>query len=139
MSFAPAYTYINASELAAQLKDPQTRARVAIVDARDDDFVGGHIAGAVNVPAVKLAAGDAEADQTAAELVGKLRCKQKVVFHCHLSQARGPKAARIYSEARTAFSARDGESTRTSQEIFVLRDGFAVFGPKYKVCSLMSA
>lgn len=143
MSFTPAYTYINASDLAAQLRNPAARRHIAIVDARDDDFVGGHILGALNVPTVQLAAGDSQADKAVADLVKQLEGKSKVVFHCHLSQARGPKAARIYSEARAAATRDDGRAAPAPQEILVLRDGFAVFGPMYKVrrrvCVLLSA
>lgn len=84
-----------------------------------------------------------------------------VVFHCSLSQQRGPKAARIYSEARQAALASSQVSALTSsqqssagdeqdqeagaggsqggQEIYVLRDGFANFGQVYKVRRAMAS
>lgn len=81
-----------------------------------------------------------------------------VIFHCSLSQARGPKAARIYSEVRQAALQRGDVQPIASptkptlvpkiegadqsayesgenggQNILVLRDGFANFGRIYKV------
>lgn len=56
MSFTPPYRYVTADTLAqALLKQKsqgqqQSQRRVAVVDVRDDDFEGGNIVGAVNVP-----------------------------------------------------------------------------------------
>lgn len=58
-----------------------------------------------------------------------------------LTRDRGPKAARIYKEAREAAIAsgklKKPEDGR-EQTVSVLRDGFAEFGKKYKVCSSLS-
>ena len=54
---------------------------------------GGNIPGAINIPAGTLL--DAGND-----LIAKYRNVPLVIFHCALSQQRGPKSARIYNEMR---------------------------------------
>jgi Cdc25 family phosphatase len=170
---------MTASSLSSILKASPTssnvpRKNVAIVDVRDDDFEGGNIVGCINVPSTQLS------EQRVQELVKELKDGEcdtgsclclihshpssshatlplvpTVVFHCSLSQQRGPKAARIYSEARQAALASSpvpalvgktdtsGDEQQDTgaggvqggQEIYVLRDGFANFGQVYKVGS----
>lgn len=56
MSFTPPYRYVTADTLAQALLKQKTQGqqqsqrRVAVVDVRDDDFEGGNIVGAMNVP-----------------------------------------------------------------------------------------
>jgi len=57
------------------------------------DHIGGHIKNSQNVPSSTL-------DHALPSLVRKLADKETVVFHCALSQVRGPKAARRYLEER---------------------------------------
>jgi rhodanese-related sulfurtransferase len=64
-------------------------ANTAVVDVRDSDHIGGHIAGSTWVPSSQL-------DYKTPELVRELRDKEVVVFHCALSQQRGPSAALRY-------------------------------------------
>jgi rhodanese-related sulfurtransferase len=52
-----------------------------VVDVRDDDFVGGNVAGAVNKPS-------AEFLDTVDSLVKDTKDVPLVIFHCALSQAR---------------------------------------------------
>jgi hypothetical protein len=59
-----------------------------IVDVRDDDFRGGNIRGAHNSPSATF---HADVDR----LVQDTKDTPVVVFHCMLSQQRGPKAARV--------------------------------------------
>jgi len=66
---------------------------IAVVDVRDDDYIGGHIKGAQNVPSRQL-------DAMLPTLVRKLQDKETVVFHCALSQQRGPSAALRYIRER---------------------------------------
>lgn len=61
----------------------------AIVDVREDDHIGGHIKGSINVPSRTI-------DAMMPTLLRKLEGKQTVVFHCALSQQRGPSAALRY-------------------------------------------
>ncbi|KAI6713398.1 hypothetical protein JHW43_004115 [Diplocarpon mali] len=66
---------------------------IAIVDVRDDDHIGGHIKHSIHAPSNTL-------DHKIPELVRKLRDKETVVFHCALSQQRGPSAALRYIRER---------------------------------------
>lgn len=95
----------------------------------DDDFEGGNIVSAINVPSAIFQ----DAVKKLAEKT--LKDKERVVLHCHLSQQRGPKAARVYAETVDEIlkSKNNGGHSEKKQEIFVLRDGFGGFGPKYKV------
>lgn len=60
---------------------------------------------------------------------GPLREYKQVVFHCHLSQQRGPKAAGQYAQAYKSANQDLGDP----QEILVLRGGFSEFQDKFKV------
>ncbi len=103
-------------------------ARIAVVDVRTDDHVGGHIKDSVHAPSTSL-------DHKIPEIVRTLADKEIVVFHCALSQERGPRAARRYMEERerkvekgemgigTGEGSGDGEK-RKEQEVFVLDKGF---------------
>ncbi|PWN47006.1 Rhodanese-like protein [Violaceomyces palustris] len=140
MSFTPPFKYIDADSLAEQLREQQkdsSSKEIAIVDVRDDDFVGGNIVGARNVPSTSF---ESQVDSL---VLGPLKEFKKVVFHCSLSQQRGPKAARIYSETRTEVLRREKLSETESksdpkgkpnpeQEVLVLRGGFSEFGAKFK-------
>ncbi|KAK2626389.1 hypothetical protein QTJ16_004651 [Diplocarpon rosae] len=66
---------------------------MAIVDVRDDDHIGGHIKHSIHAPSNTL-------DHKIPELVRKLKDKETVVFHCALSQQRGPSAALRYIRER---------------------------------------
>ena len=57
--------------------------KFAIVDVRDDDYVGGHIPGTLNVPSRQF-------PLRVETLVDELKDKDAVVFTCALSQQRGP-------------------------------------------------
>ncbi|KXX75857.1 Arsenate reductase 2.1 [Madurella mycetomatis] len=93
-----------AQEIAAA-GDPTT---VAVIDVRDDDYIGGHIKGSQNVPSRTL-------DAMLPTLVRQLQDKETVVFHCALSQQRGPGAALRYIRERERLLASgklDGESSK---------------------------
>ncbi|CAG9939685.1 unnamed protein product [Clonostachys rosea f. rosea IK726] len=94
-------------------KDPT----FAIIDVRDDDYIGGHIKGATNVPNHQL-------DAMMPTLVRRLREKKTVVFHCMLSQIRGPKSALAYLRYRDGLLISLGESVPEDQTVYVLTDGF---------------
>ena len=63
--------------------------KLAIIDVRDDDHVGGHIRSSTHVPSSSL-------DYRIPEIVRTMAAKEIVVFHCALSQQRGPAAALRY-------------------------------------------
>jgi len=69
---------------------------------RETDHIGGHIKGSQHVPSTTL-------DIKIPELVRKLADKEIVVFHCALSQQRGPGAALRYIRERKRIL---GEGTK---------------------------
>ncbi|KAL1632944.1 Cdc25 phosphatase Ibp1 [Neofusicoccum ribis] len=93
--------------------------RVAVIDVRDSDFFGGHIRGCTNVPTAAL-------DYRLPELVRLLRGARTVVFHCALSQQRGPSAALRYLRERGRLLGGEGE-----QDVCVLEGGFVKWQEKY--------
>ncbi|OHX00214.1 phosphoprotein phosphatase-like protein [Colletotrichum incanum] len=101
-----------------------TNPSVAVVDVRDDDYLGGHIKGCINMPSRSLEA-------MMPTLIRRLEGKKTVVFHCALSQQRGPSAAlrylrereRIRASKKTSDSAEEASSTEP-QTVYVLDRGF---------------
>ncbi|KAM0790526.1 hypothetical protein ACM66B_003396 [Microbotryomycetes sp. NB124-2] len=148
-------SYIDHTELHELMttNDAQQSRKYAIIDVRDEDFAGGNIKGATNEPSEQWT------EQSADELVKKLEGVENVIFHCALSQVRGPKAARKYAQALeranpsplsderpTAEQARsfapnpfehqqvassNAQSTK-KQNVLVLRNGFEGWLEKYK-------
>ncbi|KAI0049468.1 Rhodanese-like protein [Auriscalpium vulgare] len=107
--------YITPDELEALIKsDKQPRKDYLVIDVRDDDHAGGHILHSHHSPS-----------RTFHDNVDKLAHSTKdvhtVVFHCALSQARGPKAARMYAAIR------DEQGDTKPHEVLILRGGFTDF------------
>ena len=114
--FSPSYM---TKETLAELLGAPSTGSVAVIDVRDEDHVGGHIKGSQHVPSASL-------DYRMPELVRTLKGKEKVVFHCALSQQRGPSAARAYCREREKL----GDESR-KQEVFILEGGFTQWQRKY--------
>ncbi|ELU38968.1 Rhodanese domain-containing protein [Rhizoctonia solani AG-1 IA] len=87
---------------------------------------GGNIVGCVRAPSSNYLT-------TVDSLISKTKDVPKMIFHCALSQQRGPKAARVYAETRNN-KLNPGETP--TQEIYVLRGGFTEFQRLFKVRSL---
>lgn len=85
------------------------------------DHVGGHIHSSTWVPSSSL-------DYRMPELVRMLQHKEKVVFHCALSQQRGPAAALRYARERERLL---GKEESRKQEVYVLEGGFVRWQEKY--------
>lgn len=143
-------TFIEREDLAAQLQSsssaPQLPENLAIIDVRDSDHIGGHIRGSTWVPSSEL-------DYKTPELVRNLKDKKVVVFHCALSQQRGPSAALRYlrekrrldpgsrtvdGEGKEVTEGGEGEKEGESKEsegeeqkVVVLRGGFTQWQEKY--------
>ena len=79
-------TYLTPQDLASLLSSPTTACKLTAIDVRDDDHIGGHIKGSLWVPVQQL-------DARIPELIRVRRGKEKVVFHCMLSQQMGPSSA----------------------------------------------
>ncbi|KAK1993658.1 Rhodanese-like protein [Colletotrichum falcatum] len=125
---------ITADKLSAMLLAEQAAANpsVAVVDVRDDDYIGGHIKGCIHIPSRSFEA-------MMPTLVRRLEGKKTVVFHCALSQQRGPSAALRYLRERERMRASkksseapDGTTNTEPLTVLVLDGGFvgwqAVYG-----------
>ncbi|PYH39255.1 phosphatase YCH1 [Aspergillus neoniger CBS 115656] len=112
---------ISRDALSALLLSTSTPGKLAIIDVRDSDHVGGHITTSTWVPSSSL-------DYRLPELIRTLADKEKVVFHCALSQQRGPSAALRYARERERIL---GEEESKKQEVFVLEGGFVQWQEKY--------
>ncbi|KAI9678253.1 MAG: hypothetical protein M1817_006198 [Caeruleum heppii] len=112
---------------------------VAIIDVRDQDHIGGHIHSSTHVPSTTLSA-------QLPTLLRTLEDKDVVVFHCALSQQRGPGAALAYlrekrfrEEGKAEVVGQDEGSGRKEaeqekpkkQEVLVLEGGFVKWAEKY--------
>ncbi|KAL4983470.1 Rhodanese-like domain-containing protein [Aspergillus falconensis] len=112
---------ISRDALSALLLSTSTPSKLAIIDVRDSDHVGGHIISSTWVPSSTL-------DVRMPELVRTLKDKEKVVFHCALSQQRGPSAALRYARERERML---GSEESHKQEVLVLEGGFVQWQEKY--------
>ncbi|KAL4735358.1 Rhodanese-like domain-containing protein [Aspergillus similis] len=112
---------ISRDALSALILSTSTPSKLAIIDVRDSDHVGGHIISSTWVPSSTL-------DVRIPELVRTLKGKEKVVFHCALSQQRGPSAALKYAREREKML---GSEESHKQEVFVLEGGFVQWQEKY--------
>jgi Cdc25 family phosphatase len=114
--------YMDGDELAMLMKSGKAANKdFLVVDVRDDDYAGGNIKGCLNQPSRDFML-------TVHGLVEEAKEIPIVIFHCAMSQVRGPKAASIYAETRQNIL--NGNDMR--QDIVILRDGFSQFQVKYK-------
>ncbi|KAF3359930.1 hypothetical protein VDGD_00756 [Verticillium dahliae] len=97
---------------------------VAVVDVRDDDYLGGHIKGGINMPSATL-------DVMMPTLVRRMQDKKTVVFHCALSQQRGPSAALKYLRERDQMLRRENPAELANQTVYVLDLGFSGWQQTY--------
>lgn len=139
--------YIDRETLASKFQDTQALpANTAVVDVRDSDHIGGHIRGSTWMPSSQL-------DYKSPELVRMLKDKDVVVFHCALSQQRGPSAALRYLREKERLDPKANltskgevkeegagkketeegakEEKSKEQKVYVLRGGFTEWQEKY--------
>ncbi|EQC36563.1 hypothetical protein SDRG_06009 [Saprolegnia diclina VS20] len=114
---------ITARELAAILKDPVRRQSVRIIDVRDSDFIGGHIRGAVNLPEDHF-----QDDDDVDAVVEDFKAVPQIVFHCMMSQIRGPFCAKRF-KSRMEICLEDAPH---KPDVRVLYGGFQLFGREYR-------
>ncbi|KAF2261502.1 Rhodanese-like protein [Lojkania enalia] len=133
-------SYVTRDELAKQIAESPSGAlpdNVAVIDVRDSDRIGGHIKGSTWVPSSEL-------DYRVPELVRTLKGKDTVVFHCALSQQRGPSAALKYLREKRRLDPQlkmegkgevkedgDGEKVGEEQKVVVLDGGFVKWQEKF--------
>lgn len=99
--------------------------KFAVVDVRDSDYAGGHIKGCIHIPANEFPSGIIDLRMRLEE--NKV---EDVVFHCALSQVRGPKAALLF--LRTLEN--DPPEKRPGYEklnVYVMEGGFTRWARKY--------
>ncbi|KAM0476448.1 hypothetical protein ACHAPX_006361 [Trichoderma viride] len=110
---------VSAKTLSEKILEEQEKAEpsFAVIDVRDVDYIGGHIKGSTNIPCNQL-------DALMATLIRKVKDKKTVIFHCALSQQRGPFSALKYLRERDALLASLGEEPALEQEVCVLELGF---------------
>ncbi|KAI8616885.1 Rhodanese-like domain-containing protein, partial [Chytriomyces sp. MP71] len=90
-----------------------------IVDVRDEDFIGGNIIGAVNILAHEF-------NRTPSEFAPLLSLPRRLIFHCALSQVRGPKSANTYVREVLPQNIEN-----PGQQVFVLTGGFSAWQLRY--------
>jgi rhodanese-related sulfurtransferase len=83
---------------------------VTVVDVRDSDYIGGHIVNGINVPTHTH-------DYRMPELVRTLKDQETVVFHCALSQQRGPSSALRYLRERERLEAGAGKTGGEDEKV----------------------
>lgn len=125
---------ISREELAGLVR--QKHPDLTVIDVRDSDYVGGHIAGGINAPTQTH-------DYRMPELVRQLQDKESVVFHCALSQQRGPSSALNYLRERERLLGIKTNGTKKvdgpageapavkGQTVYVLDGGFVKWQEKY--------
>jgi len=117
--------YITGNELAELMSSDKVATEdYLVVDVRNDDYAGGNIKNSLNQPS-----GDAFLSSINS-LVEKTKDVPLVIFHCGLSQQRGPQAARIYEQTRLSHDLLDGRDV--PYEVKVLQGGFTEFQAKFK-------
>ncbi|KAH9823900.1 hypothetical protein DFH28DRAFT_1102911 [Melampsora americana] len=87
------YTSASPQAIAALIKSGTVNKDWAVVDVRDDDFLGGHIPGCHHVASIVFR-------EECRSLIERLKDVPHVFFHCALSQQRGPSAANTYAVMR---------------------------------------
>lgn len=107
--------YISREQLADHIR--AKKPGISVIDVRDSDYIGGHIMGCQNVPVQTH-------DFKMPELARTLADQEAVVFHCSLSQQRGPKSALNYLRERERMGmTKDGGDEK--QKVYVLEGGFS--------------
>ncbi|KAF9426311.1 hypothetical protein BGZ94_006699 [Podila epigama] len=126
-------TFVDAHVLEELVKDKSKRPRkdYLVIDVRDADYVGGHIPGCLNVPLSQL-------PDRLPELIEEYKEVPQLFFHCALSQVRGPKGARYWSEAvaestvNAEAEQQQEQTKKPEQKINILRGGFTEWQRKHK-------
>lgn len=103
-------------QLSSLLLSPDT-SKVAVIDVRDDDHVGGHINSSIHIPSSSL-------DHRIPEIVRTMAGKEIVVFHCALSQQRGPAATLRYLRERESKLEKGKMDKDTGPPAIGIKNGF---------------
>jgi len=117
------WSYIDPAELRDSIltKSPG----IIVIDVRDDDYVGGHVKGSVNVPSSRELWSAENEDERKLWVSRILSENTTIIFHCQQSQQRGPKCARIFADSVAQANLDQAPSIR------VLRGGFSQWHASY--------
>ncbi len=91
-----------------------------VVDVRDDDFTGGNIFNALNLPSDTFARSGIETLEKRAN-----EGTTMFIFHCMMSQQRGPTCARL-------FAAQCADKKISNIYIYILRGGYNKWKYRYR-------
>jgi Cdc25 family phosphatase len=108
-------SYIEALELADKIVAGDN---LLVIDVRDDDFDGIKVKGAVNIPSA-----DFDDFDFVDEQLDNWRQYDTIVFHCMLSQVRGPRIANLVSR-RIQMQQEEGDSSSAVPDVKVLIGGW---------------
>ncbi|KAK6456687.1 Rhodanese-like domain-containing protein [Scheffersomyces xylosifermentans] len=105
---------------------PHGKGKFAVVDVRDSDFVGGHIKDCYHYPAGNFT-------YTLPELQERLASNEidDVVFHCALSQVRGPSSTLKFLRSLDEIKDPVKKAQLDSLHVWVLNGGFTKWQEKY--------
>lgn len=114
--------YISAPTLRLWFDKGLPNGTFAVVDVRDLDYIGGHIKGCIHIPANEL-------EERLPELQKQLvdMGVNDVVFHCALSQVRGPSSTLKFLRANAAGNNDQLKVLR----VYVLKGGFTRWQQEY--------
>ncbi|KAH9465920.1 hypothetical protein MJO28_007695 [Puccinia striiformis f. sp. tritici] len=102
----------------------------------DSDYIGGHIPGCHHIPSSSF-------HEKCPGLINELKDVKCVIFHCALSQQRGPTAAKLYAHRRedkltsgTLNSilpfGEEAQARGSSQEVIIIEGGFTNWVREFK-------
>ncbi|KAH3675529.1 hypothetical protein WICMUC_002618 [Wickerhamomyces mucosus] len=89
-----------------------------VIDVRDSDYAGGHIHNSLHFPFNQVSL------ESLTELATKINDSDDIVFHCALSQQRGPSTALKFMRAVDQNWLKD-------RNVYVLKGGFANWQQHY--------
>eukprot|EP01084_Bolivina_argentea_P091651 164962_1 len=81
--------YMKRETLINILRDKKNK-KYIIIDVRDNDYIGGHIIGSVNIPHISI-------EKHWADIVSKYNSTPLIIFHCQYSEIRAPAAYQRYT------------------------------------------
>ncbi|KTW26196.1 hypothetical protein T552_03088 [Pneumocystis carinii B80] len=118
--------YIEPQELSLKLKNTGNKGKdLVIVDVRDEDFIGGHIKGALHIPSHELSS-------CILNLIEETKDAKEVIFYCAYSQQRGPAGARLFlMEQQKIRNIKSIQEEEIFPKVYVLRGGFVEWQKKY--------
>lgn len=105
-----------------------------VIDVRDSDYVGGHIVNSLHLESTKIKNNPEEIFHN---LLSRLRENEQntVIFHCMLSQQRGPSSAmrfmRYLNERLNISKDLNEKQFIENMSIYVLRGGFGKWQQEY--------